>query len=111
MPDALLPPEFDDLEVFAATWCLGTEAERYAHRMASTMSEMEPFYDALFPRLQEALAYCDRYPLENLPDDACRLLELVHSLIMVAMCVEIWHQPNVVDGADAKIDRIGEPLP
>jgi hypothetical protein len=30
---------------------------------------------------------------------------------MVAMCVEIWHQPKVVNGADAEIHRIGEPLP
>ena len=29
MPDALLPHEFADLEPFAATWCLATEAERW----------------------------------------------------------------------------------
>jgi hypothetical protein len=39
------------------------------------------------------------------------MLQLVYSLIMVAMCVEIWHQPNVIDAADAQLDRIGEPLP
>jgi hypothetical protein len=28
---------------------------------------------------------------------------------MVAMCVEIWHQPKVVDGGDAVLHRLTEP--
>jgi hypothetical protein len=111
MTGALLPPEFSDLEPFAETWCLSTEPERYARRMASSMPDMQAFYDAAFPRIQDALAHCDKFPLKEMPDDARRLLQLVHSIIMVAMCVEIWHQPNVVNGADAEIHRVGEPLP
>ncbi len=111
MSDALLPEQFAELEPYAATWCLETEPERYEQRMASTMAQMQPFYDAGFPRIGEALAHCDRFPLDAMPDDARRLLHLVHSLIMVAMCVEIWHQPRVVDGADAQIHRVGEPVP
>jgi hypothetical protein len=30
---------------------------------------------------------------------------------MVAMCVEIWHQPKVIDSAYAELDRIGDPRP
>jgi hypothetical protein len=36
MADALLPPEFSDLEPFAKEWCLASEPERYAKRLAST---------------------------------------------------------------------------
>jgi hypothetical protein len=43
--------------------------------------------------------------------DARHLLQLVYSTIMVAMCVEIWHQPNVVNAADAQLDRVSEQLP
>ncbi|MEX5707770.1 hypothetical protein AB1484_05520 [Parafrankia sp. FMc6] len=111
MTGPLLPADFADLERFAATWCLPTEAERYERRLASTMPEMEAFYDALFPRIAEALAYCDKFALDALPDDARRLLELVHSVINVAMCVEIWHQPRVIDGADAVLTRTGDRLP
>lgn len=107
----LLPAEFADLEPFAATWCLPTEPERWAKRMASDMTEMGALYDAGFPRIQDALAYCDKFPLDQLPDDARNLLHLVHAIIMVAMCVEIWHQPKVVDGADAVIHRVGDPGP
>ena len=43
-----LPPDFADLEPFA-DWALPTEAERYAKRLASTMAELQAFYDAAFP--------------------------------------------------------------
>ena len=70
MTDALLPGEFAELEPFAATWCLPTERERFAQRMASSMDEMQAFYDAFFPRAEEAIAYCDKFPLDDMPDDA-----------------------------------------
>jgi hypothetical protein len=111
MTDALLPAAFADLEPLAATWCLATESERYDRRMASSIDEMQAFYDAFFPRVNEAVDYCDKFPLDDLPADAERLLELVHSLVMVSMAVEIWHQPRPVDSADAYLDRVVEPLP
>ena len=111
MTHALLPAAFADLERFAATWCLATESERYDRRMASSMDGMQAFYDACFPRVNEAVDYCDKFPLDDLPEDAQRLLELVHSLVMVSMAVEIWHQPRPVDSADACLDRVVEPLP
>ena len=111
MREPLLPEQFSELEPFATTWCLATEHERYHTRLNTPMSEIQAFYDAGFPRIEEALTYCDKFPLKDLPDDANRLLQLVLSVIMAAMCVEIWHQPRVIDGADARMDRVGEPLP
>ena len=54
---SLLPDAFADLEPFAA-WCLATERERYAKRLASTMPEMQAFYDAitLEPRRRSSTA-------------------------------------------------------
>ena len=111
MSDALLPPEFADLEPWAATWCLATESERWARRLASPMAELQAFYAASFPRAEEAIAWCDRFPLDDMPDDAERLLQLLHSLLMVSYAVEVWKQPEVVNGGSARIDRILEPLP
>jgi hypothetical protein len=107
----MLPVEFADLEPFAETWCLATETERYTRRLASSMPEMQAFYDAFFPRLEEAIAYCDMFPLDALPEDARRLLELIYSLVMVSMSIEIFHQPKAVDGADAELERVEEPTP
>ena len=111
MADVLLPPKFSDLEPFARTWCLANEPERYAKRLASTMDEMQAFYDACFPRAEEAIAYLDTFPLHELPDDARRLLHLLYSLIMVSFPVEIWRQPYIPDTGTASFELKLEPAP
>jgi hypothetical protein len=107
----LLPPEFAELEPFARTWCLATERERFAQRMATPMADQQAFYDAFFPRAEEAIAYCDRFPLDELPEDAERLLQLLYSLIMVSFPVEAWRQPHIPDSGAAYLDLLIEPIP
>ena len=46
-----LPSEFAALEPYL-DWDLATEPERYAKRLASTMAEMQAFYDVAFPKLE-----------------------------------------------------------
>jgi hypothetical protein len=111
MPDRLLPPEFSDLEPFAGTWCLAGEPERYAKRLASTMDEMQAFYDAVFPRAEAAMTYLEKFPLHELPEDARRLLHLLYSLIMVSFPVEIWRQPYIPDTGTASFELKIEPAP
>lgn len=106
-----LPSGFADLEPFVGRWCLATERERYAQRLASSMEEMNAFYDAIFPRVDAALALCDRFPLDDLPEDAVRLLQLIHSFIMVSFPVEVWRKPRIPDAGEATLDRIIEPIP
>jgi hypothetical protein len=105
---ATLPAEFADLEPFA-DWCLEFERERYAKRLASTMPEMQAFYDAAFPRLEAAMDYLDQFPFDALPDDAKHLLWLYYSLINVSFPVEVWRQPFVPDSGAASMDVIVEP--
>ena len=107
----MLPSEFADLEPFAPTWCLATEAERWRQRHRSTMVELSDFYDAAFPRLDAAIEHCDSFPLDDLPADVTNLLQLIYSLVMVSMAIEIFHQPTTIDAADAVLDRIREPTP
>jgi hypothetical protein len=111
MAESLLPAPFSDLEPWAATWCLATEPERWAKRLESSMEDLQAFYDAFFPRAEEAISYCDRFPLDDMPEDAERLLQLLHSLLMVSYAVEVWKQPEVVHGGSANIIRIDEPHP
>jgi hypothetical protein len=109
--ETMLPSAFAELEQYAQTWCLATETERWNARVGSSMPELREFYDAFFPRLEEAIDYCDKFSLDSLPDDALNLLRMIYSLIMVAMAVEIMHQPAPVDAADAVMTRTGEPVP
>jgi hypothetical protein len=107
----MLPGEFADLEPFAARWCLSTEAVRYAARLASTMDEMQAFYDAVTPRAEAAIAYCDRFALDALPAEVLNLMHLVYSLIMVSFPVETWAQPRVPDSGAAMLECLIEPVP
>ncbi|MFI6365165.1 hypothetical protein ACIBG0_20680 [Nocardia sp. NPDC050630] len=111
MTTTLLPPAFADLEPFARTWCLPVESERYKQRLNTSMAEMQAFYDACFPRVDDAITYCDKFPLDDLPDDAIQLLRMVYSLVTVAMAIEIFKQPKPVDSADAELERVAEPWP
>lgn len=111
MAEPLLPSEFCDLEPFVADWCLDSEPERYAKRLASTMDEIQAFYDAIMPRAEEAIVYLEKFPLDDLPEDAWRLLKLLYSLILVSFCVEIWKQPYIPDTGTAQFELKIEPVP
>jgi hypothetical protein len=103
-----LPVEFADLEPYAA-WALPTEPERYARRLASSMAEMQEFYNAALPRLEDVIAYCDAHLFGALPDDARGLLHLMQALVMVSFPVEVWKQPRVPDSGAAYLDLVTEP--
>ncbi|MGM7645040.1 hypothetical protein ACSVDM_09085 [Nocardia sp. JW2] len=105
----LLPAEFADLERFAA-WALPTEPERYAKRLASGMPEMQDFYDTAFPRLEDAITYCDKFPLADLPADARALMHLMQALVNVSFPVEVWKQARVPDSGAAMVELIREPV-
>jgi hypothetical protein len=111
MADSMLPPEFADLEPFAAKWCLGSERERFAERMSTSMADMQAFYDAIVPRAEDALAYCDKFPLDELPDEVLNLMHLLYSMIMVSYPVECWGQPQIPDTGSVYLDLVSEPVP
>ena len=113
MPErhALLPDEFADLEPFAADWVLGTERERFAKRLSSSMENMQAFYDAAFPRAQAAIKYLNQFELDDLTEQAQNLLFLLYSLVMVSFPVEVWKQPHVPDAGAAYLDLVEEPVP
>ncbi len=111
MPDTLLPEEFADLEPFAAKWCLATESERYATRLASSMGEIQAFYDAIVARAEDAIAFCDKFPLDDQPDDAVHLMHMLYSMVMVSFPVECWGQPKIPDTGAAALELVVEPGP
>jgi hypothetical protein len=75
------------------------------------MPDMQAFYDAVTPRADAAMAYLERYPLHDLPEDATHLLHLLYSMIMVSFPVEAWGQPRVPDTGSASFDCHTEPVP
>jgi hypothetical protein len=104
----LLPAPFADLEPYSK-WILETEPQRYDTRLATSMEEMQAFYDAAFPRLHDAMAYCDQYPLDDLPPDAKNLLYLMLSLVEISFPIERWKQARVPDSGANTVYCVFEP--
>ena len=107
MPN-ILPADFADLEPFA-DWAIPTERARFAKRMASTMDELQAFYDAAFPRMQEATSYLEGVALDGISDEDKHLLWLFASVVTVSFPVEVWRQPRVPDSGAASFDAVYEP--
>ena len=94
-----LPSGFSDLERFA-DWILPMSGERNRKRLESSMDDLNALYNALRPKLGEIFAYLDRFSLEEMPQDAQRLLFLSLSLAEVSIAVELFHEPKVTGGCD-----------
>ena len=92
----MLPEGFADLERFVE-WAQPTFEERTRKCAAVTMDEAQAFYDALFPRLEEIIAYLNGFPVEALPPPEQTLAYLVYSLVHISLAVEIYGRVDMPD--------------
>ncbi len=102
-----LPTEFAELETYS-DWVLDTEELRYGKRLSSSMDEIKAFYDAVTPRLQDAMTYIDQFDLKALPVEAKNLELLCFSYINITFPIEVWGQQRVPDSGAATMDCIAE---
>ena len=92
--DAMLPEDFADLEKFAETWSLPTQAERHGQRVSSAMQDLEDFYQTMLSRMDAIAEYLNQFPLEELSASSQNLLNLSLSFIEVSLAVELFHEPD-----------------
>ena len=97
-----LPTGFAELEKFVEYWAKETQMERLHQRLAAKMNKIREFYEAITPRLKDILACLDQYPLGRLPPEAERLFLLSLAAAQIAPAVELFKQPAVVCGFDAR---------
>jgi hypothetical protein len=102
------PEQFSDLEQYA-DWALPSEGDRYDKRLASSMDELQAFYDAVMPRLEQSTDYLKSVSLDGISDEDQHLLWLFSSLVTVSFPVEVWRQPYVPDSGAARMDVVVEP--
>ena len=91
---ARLPAGFEPLEPFAATWGAVSTYERMETRVTSSMAEIHAFYDVAIDHAADAMAHCDSFPLDAMPEDTQRLFRIMLGLVQAAMAVEIHGQPR-----------------
>ena len=90
-----LPPGYEELEEFVDYWDVPTSNERWTRRAAADYPDIVRFYDAMTPRMEEATAYVEEYPLNDMPDDVACLFRLLLALMQAAIAVEL-HQASRV---------------
>lgn len=92
--DRALPPNFEDLEPFVEYWLRDTNDERWQQRSRASMDDIRRFYDAMLARAEDAIAYLDQFPLDDMPEDATRLFKLLLGVAQAAIAVEMHGQPR-----------------
>lgn len=91
-----LPPGFDYLDPFVATWGhLESQNERYLTRQSLSQAELEAFHAALAPRLEEVFRHLDNFPPDARPAPEALLFRTVLGLTEAAQAIEIFGQPRV----------------
>ncbi len=104
------PAAFAALEPFA-DWALPSEGDRYAKRLASSMEQLQAFYDAAFPVLEASTDYLKAVSLDAISEEDQRLLWLFAAVVTVSFPIEVWRQPRVPDSGASSIDVVVEPVP
>ncbi len=102
MSSAALPAAYAALEPWAQRFAKPQFDARYAARVHSSQAELEAFYAALAPDIEAIAAHLDAFPPDALPLPQMRLLQLVLAFMDIAPAVELYHQPTVPLGFDAR---------
>ena len=88
-----LPPIFAELAPFVAHWACPTTNERVRARSVLPQEDIRAFYDAMVPRLDEAIDYIDSVGLHTLTPEAATLTRLVLGLGQASIAIEIHGAP------------------
>jgi len=107
-----LPEGFEGFAPFL-DWAIPRQADRAAKKMTSTFDQLKALYDfgMADDNIARALAYCDQFPLSDLPEDAATLFHITLSMAEVRPQVELYrqvHQP--IPGKEVLPSRL-PPLP
>jgi hypothetical protein len=107
--DAKLPPEFADLELWAGEWILPTLEDRLQRRLATPMDELHAFYDAVFPRAEDAMSYLDQFAIDALPETAVNLMHLLYALSVVSVATDVFGSQKDPTSGATWVYEISEP--
>ena len=108
---ALLPTEFSELRAVRREVVPGDRAGAVGDADVELDGGAAGVLRRDLPRVTDAIAFCDTFPFDDMPDDAVNLLRLVYSFVIVSFAVELWSQPDVPGTLGTSFDRVAEPRP
>lgn len=111
VPDSTIPMPagFEDLASYA-DWCVSRDSDRIAKRLETPFAELAAFFDAVLPRVRDAMEYLATRPVDDPAVEDINLVNLLKMMTEAADAVEIYHQGPIPDAGDlrlyvSKIDR------
>lgn len=90
------------------SWAVMTQQEREQQRRNSSAEALREFYDAMLPEMEAIMELLNQYPLDAMPENARRLMNLTLSLAEVAPHVEFYSGDPAVPFAFAEERFIAE---
>jgi hypothetical protein len=111
MTTTMLPPQFADLEPFAEQWSVADANERYERRLASTMEELQAFYDVGVRNGDAVMTHLAGFQVDDLPEQETNLLWMYCSLSAVSFAIDVFRQPTVPDTGNATMPWTNVPYP
>lgn len=93
-------PDFADLKPFVDAWGLDTAAKRLEKRTGSTLEDIEAFYRAIVPRLEEIVEFLNTFPVEQIPAEHLPLSHAALAALEIDDPVNLWRRPNLKMAAD-----------
>jgi len=85
--------KFAELEEFIKAWGLSTAHERLIKRSSATMDEIQSFYAAVTPRLEEMIDFLNEYPIDDIPEEHLPLSYTALAVCEIDDAVNVWHTP------------------
>jgi len=88
MSKIALPAKFADLAEWGPEWIHGWDRDRHVQRVGSDLATVRRFYEAVFPRMDDIIAYLNALPTA----DPAALSEPDRNLFNLALtCMEMSH--------------------
>ncbi|HPG26918.1 MAG TPA: hypothetical protein PLW10_14875 [Myxococcota bacterium] len=106
---ARLPAEFSALERWADEWILPTLEDRLQKRLVTPMKELQAFYDDVFPVAEAAMKYLDGFQIDDLPEPAMNLMNLLYSLSCVSVATDVFGTQRDPNTGATWIYEVSEP--
>ena len=101
-------PDFSDLDAVVNEWGLESAAERLNKRMTSSVDELQAFYDAIGPRLEEIIEFLNGFPLTKIPDQYQKLSYMALAVLEVDDPLNYWKRPTLDHASDPRTWRTKE---
>lgn len=89
-------------------WGLPTAHERLTRRTEATMVEIEDFYQAIVPRLEEIITFLNQFPVEQIPQQFLPLAYTALAACETDDAVNVWKSPALDIATDMRTWRVKE---